>query len=573
MSLPSRFGDAVFRVKVFLLQLRRAAQNAVSPLPRLSPAPDTSAFPFLLAEVRMPLWSNSDAGERWLQRGKVQNLRIAARSLHNLTLGAGEVFSFWRHIGRATRRRGYAEGRELREGCLIPSVGGGICQLSNALYEAALRAGFRIVERHAHSQVIAGSAAEAGRDATVFWNYRDLRFSPNQNVLLSVRLTADELVVGFRSESEKKALSEIPPSVKPRRFRLPLLVPIDHSCGTCEATGCFRHRTGAEESKGVTAFLVDAHSPEMASYIEAHRTSQDHLLLPLDGRKWRMSRYVWKTDGFARVSEARRETLLRSVSARRQLPPPKLRALHLRGEEQLAKSFARQLSYDATHLVIALPLLPYLWRDGHLGGRRFTVLLTRHPLPFLHSLLDEAAARNPEQALLRDFRAPESLVRWESEALANAEAVVTSHSDLLVHFGARAVFVPWAEPQAPPTWTPGLAIAFAGPTAARKGAYAVREAARRRGCSVVLRGAQREGADFWDGVQHRQATDLSDWLSGVCAVVQPAVVEETPRALLAALAAGVPVIASAACGLGKHPLLCTVPPNDSDALAEALARL
>ena len=573
MSLPSRVGDAVFQVKVSLLQLRRAAQNAVSPLPRFSPAPDTSAFPFPLAEVRMPLWTDGDAAERWLQRGKVQNLRIAARSLHNLVLGADEVFSFWRHTGRTTRKRGYAEGRELREGCLIPSVGGGICQLSNALYEAALRAEFSIVERHAHSQIIAGSAAQAGRDATVFWNYRDLRFSPNQAVLLSVRLTAEELIVSFRAENQSKAVPETRLASKPGRYRLPLLVPAEHSCGTCDADGCFRHRTGQEETEGITAFLVDAYSPEMASYLEARRTAADHLLLPIDGAKWRMARYAWKTDGFARVSEARCETLIRSVAARRKLPLPALRALHLHGEEQLATSFARQLSHDATHLVIALPLLPYLWRDGHLGGRRFTVLLTRHPLGLLHSLLDEATARNPDQAQLRDFRAPASLVEWESEALLNAEAVVTPHRNLLEHFGVRVVPVPWAAPQVIPLWTRGTDIAFAGPTAARKGAYAVREAARRLGRSVVLRGLQLEGADFWEGISYRPATSLTDWLSGICAVVQPAVVEEAPRALLAALAAGVPVIASEACGLGRHPLLYTVPPNDPDALVEALSRL
>ena len=89
---------------------------------------------------------------------------------------AHAVFSFWKQVGRTNRLKGYVAGRELREGCLIPSIGGGLCQLSNALYDAALQAGFEIVERHAHSQVIPGSLAEAGANATVFWNYVDLRF-------------------------------------------------------------------------------------------------------------------------------------------------------------------------------------------------------------------------------------------------------------------------------------------------------------------------------------------------------------------------------------------------------------
>jgi hypothetical protein len=319
MTVPSRLGDVVFQAKVSLLQLRRTTQNVAAPLPRFSFVHDASEFPFPLAEVRTPLWTNGNAGERWLQRGKVQNLRVAARSLNNLVLGAHELFSFWRHAGRATKSRGYAEGRELREGCLIPSVGGGICQLSNALYEAALRSGFTIVERHAHSQIIAGSAAATGRDATVFWNYRDLRFSPDREARLSVRLTADELIVGFwaknlyddlpsrpagdrflqtkvggpaREHRPETAAYRVTPKVG--RFRLSLLVPEEHSCGTCNTDDCFRHRSGAEERQGVTAFLVDAHSPEMAAYIAARRMEADHLLLPLDGTKWRMARYAWK---------------------------------------------------------------------------------------------------------------------------------------------------------------------------------------------------------------------------------------------------------------------------------------
>ncbi len=322
MALPSRLGALHFRARVSLLQLQRAVQNAAAPLPRFPIAPDTSAFPHVLSEVRTPLWTNGEVAELWLQRGKMQNLRVAARSLDHRVLVAGETFSFWRHTGRATQRHGYAEGRELREGCLIPSVGGGVCQLSNALYESALRAGFTIVERHAHSQIIAGSAAEAGRDATVFWNYRDLRFSSEQEVLLSIRLTPDELIVGFRAKKQNETTPNTQTLNKRGRLHIPLLTPKEHSCATCDENACFRHRTGREEGNGITAFLVDAYSPEMALYLEACRTAADHLLLPLNGTKWRMARYAWETNGYARVGEARHETLCRAVAARRKLPPP-----------------------------------------------------------------------------------------------------------------------------------------------------------------------------------------------------------------------------------------------------------
>src|SRR6185312_11924849 len=113
--------------------------------------------------------------EQRLQLGKVQNLRAAAALLDGLEIPAGAPWSFWRQLGRTTERRGFAVGRELREGCLIPTLGGGLCQLSGAIYNAALEAGLEIVERHRHSHPGVGNLAAVGRDATVVWSYVDLR--------------------------------------------------------------------------------------------------------------------------------------------------------------------------------------------------------------------------------------------------------------------------------------------------------------------------------------------------------------------------------------------------------------
>jgi glycosyltransferase involved in cell wall biosynthesis len=56
----------------------------------------------------------------------------------------------------------------------------------------------------------------------------------------------------------------------------------------------------------------------------------------------------------------------------------------------------------------------------------------------------------------------------------------------------------------------------------------------------------------------------------VRALVHPALVEAAPRRLLEALAAGVPVIATEACGIAPQPGLTIVPPGDIEALAEAM---
>ncbi|MDQ9785799.1 VanW family protein, partial [Serratia marcescens] len=64
-------------------------------------------------------------------------------------------------------------------------------------------------ERHAHTRIVPGSRAAAGRDATVFWNYLDLRLRGRRPFRIEVRLTADELeltIRGHGTETEPPVL-------------------------------------------------------------------------------------------------------------------------------------------------------------------------------------------------------------------------------------------------------------------------------------------------------------------------------------------------------------------------------
>src|SRR5215207_3352612 len=193
----SRSGALVFRAKATAFRLGRAARDLRGG-PRRHPRAAALEDAPVLAESVTPLWTEDGPGELPLVAGKVHNLRLALRRLHGVEVPAGAVFGFWAQVGRASRSRGFVAGRELREGCLVPSVGGGLCQLSNALYQAALEAGCEIVERHAHSHPVPGSQAEGGRDATVFWNYVDLRFRAPGPLRVEAWMDADTLTVRLR---------------------------------------------------------------------------------------------------------------------------------------------------------------------------------------------------------------------------------------------------------------------------------------------------------------------------------------------------------------------------------------
>ena len=189
--------DAVFWVKSRLLMATRAARNLAAsefrrPLTRLSALPD-GAEP--LARDETLLHTVTDPRERELELGKVQNLRVAAAAIDGIVLEAGQIFSFWRAVGRAMRSRGYVVGRELRRGCLIPTVGGGLCQLTVALSRSANAAGMEIVERHRHTAHLDGLILDEASDATVFWNYLDFRFRSPRRVRMGASLTATHLIV------------------------------------------------------------------------------------------------------------------------------------------------------------------------------------------------------------------------------------------------------------------------------------------------------------------------------------------------------------------------------------------
>jgi hypothetical protein len=558
---PARLASLVFAAKVNVLRVRRAAGELGARPPRLT-REAAFAAPVLVAESRSALWPDPHPAERQWQLGKVANLRVACRALDQLVLPAGTVFSLWRQLGPPVRARGYVRGRMLQQGCVVASVGGGLCQLSNALYQVALQAGCRIVERHAHSRVVPFPAAEAGQDATVAWNYVDLRFIAGQTLRLTAHLAPDHLVVRLYGTEAAAPVQALQPQAPRTAAR---------SCGTCNETGCFRHE-GAIPAAGASpqVFLADEAWPEFHAYVHSVRREQDWLGLPLDGERWRLKRYAWRKAGFARVSSAPLRAIGRARALRRAGGQgPARRNAEMEGAGRIAAALARLLRPEVTEVTAAQSYLPFLWRDGHLGGRRFTVLMHRMPMAALQAILDAGAASRPERASLADFRAPGWLVAAETEALAHAARIVTPHTAIAALFPGRAALLDWQKPPAGDAVAGAMPfIAFPGPTIARKGAHAVREAARALGLAVMPLGAELEGADFWRGVTRA----AGDWRQAL-AVVQPALVEDQPRRLLAALAAGVPVIATQACGLAPQPGLSLIAPDDADGLIEALRGL
>jgi hypothetical protein len=562
---------AFFQAKATAFRMKRSAGEMLGrvAVPRHGKAQALVTAP-ILASISSPLWSKI-AGEkdRALTAGKIHNLRRALRHLDGIEDAAGTLFSFWRQIGRTTWRRGFVKGRELREGCLIASVGGGLCQLSNALYEAALAAGFDIVERHAHSRVVPGSRASIGRDATVFWNYVDLRFRSTRPFRIEIALTRDALVVTLRGHAAHAVLKEGDLRAEERQPA--------NDCTSCGETDCERHDAEVPLSPvsevGPTAWLVDACWPEFSILYAATARSEDALFLP---QRLRQSpRHAWPEEVAAEETCATLVALRRALHVRR--APKQGRALQdmlLYYDAALARHYAKKLSHLHTHLVISQNLLPHLWQLGELQGRSFDVLMVRHPMAVLEAKLDAAKAYYPMSPTLGDFRAPDDIVLAESAALAAARRLHTPHSGIAATDPARTQHLDWIMPVARGRIAQGgKSILFPASALARKGAYALRDAIQGLDLDIIVAGrASEHDGDFWGNARVRPLEN-GHWPSELAAVVLPALVEHEPRALLKAMAEGLPVIATEDCGLGAMEGLVTVPAFDSEALRHKLAAM
>jgi vancomycin resistance protein YoaR len=124
------------------------------------------------------------------------NVKITTQYASNVILAPGEVYDFDKQIGRRTEARGY----KLAPGIVAPNqledvLGGGICQVSTTLFNAAFFAGLEIVERHNHSIFV--DHYPLGRDATVTAGGKNMSFRNDTAHHILIRGASDGIKTKF----------------------------------------------------------------------------------------------------------------------------------------------------------------------------------------------------------------------------------------------------------------------------------------------------------------------------------------------------------------------------------------
>ncbi len=106
---------------------------------------------------------------------RVFNVHLMADFLNGYKVAPGARFSFNEAVGPRTAARGFLEGQAIENGLLVPSIGGGVCQVATTVFDAAINGGYPVNERHNHSFYI--DHYPTGLDATVADGGPDFAFT------------------------------------------------------------------------------------------------------------------------------------------------------------------------------------------------------------------------------------------------------------------------------------------------------------------------------------------------------------------------------------------------------------
>lgn len=162
---------------------------------------------YLIAKIEQPIHPNP------LAENKIFNIQLATQEIQQVIIQPNEVFSFWRIVGKPTKKKGYKIGRNIINNELQADIGGGLCQVSGMIYHLALTCGMKIEERFNHTVDLYeedNRYTPLGMDATVVYGHKDLRFRNTKEVPVLLRFRVNsEKFIGYLYAGEEFKTNEL----------------------------------------------------------------------------------------------------------------------------------------------------------------------------------------------------------------------------------------------------------------------------------------------------------------------------------------------------------------------------
>ncbi|MCD7855183.1 MAG: VanW family protein [Clostridiales bacterium] len=129
---------------------------------------------------------------------RITNLSVAANKLNGSVIMPGETFSTNEAFSPYTEESGYKYAGAYVNGELVEDIGGGVCQVSSALYNAALMAELEITERYNHSKKV--GYMDYAYDATLAGDVKDLKITNNTNYPIIIKASLENNAVNVTIE-------------------------------------------------------------------------------------------------------------------------------------------------------------------------------------------------------------------------------------------------------------------------------------------------------------------------------------------------------------------------------------
>ncbi|MBQ7202555.1 MAG: VanW family protein [Eubacterium sp.] len=118
---------------------------------------------------------------------RTNNLRLACKAISGTIVQPGATFSFNGTVGERTAAKGYKAAHVFTgPTTMTMGIGGGVCQVASTMFNAALLANFKIVERHQHAQRV--TYVPLGRDAAIYWGSENFRFKNNTKYPVKIKM-------------------------------------------------------------------------------------------------------------------------------------------------------------------------------------------------------------------------------------------------------------------------------------------------------------------------------------------------------------------------------------------------
>ena len=221
-------GDALYREIVSALDSGRYQAQIVMQSETLLPSVTRVELMNTFALV------SSYATQTTSDANRNTNIDLACRAVSGTVVMPGEEFSFNAATGQRTSQKGYQPAAAIAGGTTVDEIGGGVCQVSSTLFNAAAMADLTIVTRSPHTWP--SNYVDKGRDATVNWPNLDFVFRNDkatpifivayyQQRTCTVELYGARLDAGVKIELSTRTVSTTEPPAEPLYEQNPELPP------------------------------------------------------------------------------------------------------------------------------------------------------------------------------------------------------------------------------------------------------------------------------------------------------------------------------------------------------------